>query len=166
VAAEVINVLGDEWDEPSRSRPPGFEWRSLGVGRALGGELLGATLYELPAGQRTFPYHWHAANEELLLVLDGRPTLRTPEGERELERGDLVVFRRSPDGLHQVRNDADEPARLMMLSTKNAPEIVEYPDSGKLSAMAYSESHRGGPLATWHRFDNEVDFFDGEAPRA
>jgi hypothetical protein len=44
------------------------------------------------------------------------------------------------------------------------PEVVDYPDSGKLAAMAMSESQRGGPLWTWHRFDDAVDFFDGEEP--
>jgi uncharacterized cupin superfamily protein len=153
----VINVYGDEWEVPSRPQPAGFTWRSLGVGRALGGELLGATLYELPPGQRTFPYHWHAANEELLLVLGGRPTLRTPEGERELEPGDLVVFPRSPAGLHQLRNESDEPARLFMLSTRNAPEIVEYPDSGKVGIF----SGHGAPRML--RADAEAGYWDGEA---
>lgn len=153
----VINLFGDKWDEPSRPRPPGYALRQLGVGRRLGGELLGASLYELPPGERTGPYHWHAGNEELLLVLGGRPTLRTPEGERELERGELVVFLRSPEGSHQLRNETAEPARLLMLSTRVAPEIVEYPDSGKVGVF----TGRGPPRVL--RADAEVDYWEGEA---
>jgi len=154
---DVLNVFDDEWEEPSRPRPDGFACKSLGVGRALGGELLGATVYELPPGQKMFPYHWHAANEELVVVLGGTPTLRTPEGERVLEPGELVVFPRSPDGLHQVRNDTEEPARLFMVSTKAAPEIVEYPDSGKIGFF----TGHGPPRLL--RGDAEVGYWDGEA---
>ena len=66
------------------------------------------------------------------VVLRGRPTLRTPEGEQELVEGDVVCFRRGPAGLHQVRNETEEPALMLMLSTRIAPEILEYPDSGKV----------------------------------
>src|ERR687886_507070 len=80
--ADVVNIFGDEWDEPAMRTPDGFGWRSLGVGRRLGGEL--------------------------------------------------VSFRASPDGAHQLRNDGEEPARVLMLSTRLMPEILEYPDTGKV----------------------------------
>ena len=51
------SLLRDDWDE-QRARP-GYAWKRRGLGRDLGGELLGASLYELPAGQATWPYHWH-----------------------------------------------------------------------------------------------------------
>ena len=54
----------------------------------LGAELLGGSLYELELGDRLWPYHTHHANEEWLIVVRGRPTLRTPEGEQELREGD------------------------------------------------------------------------------
>ncbi len=126
----VFNVHGDEWDR-SEERPG---WRSRGawVGQRIGGELIGASLYELDPGERLFPYHTHHANEEWLVVVAGRPTVRTPEGEDELREGDVVAFRRGDEGLHQVRNGTDEPVRVLMLSTLLAPEVVAYPDSGKL----------------------------------
>lgn len=68
-------------------------------------------------------------------MLRGRPSLRTPEGEQELTEGDVVCFVRGKDGLHQLRNATDEPIRVLMLSTLLAPDIVEYADSGKLSAL-------------------------------
>jgi hypothetical protein len=65
---------------------------------------------------------------------------------------------------HQVINRSPEPARYRVAARHVTPEVVES-DSGKLAAMAHSESQRGGPLWTWHRFDNGVDFFEGEQPR-
>ena len=35
-------------------------------------------------------------------MLDGAVTLRTPDGERELEPGDVAVFRRGPEGAHAL----------------------------------------------------------------
>ena len=54
------------------------------------GESLGAGLWELDPGANSGPYHFHHGTQELLIVLRGRPTLRTPEGERELEEGAVV----------------------------------------------------------------------------
>jgi uncharacterized cupin superfamily protein len=71
-----------------------------------------------------------------LIVLRGHPTLRTPEGERELAEGDVVCFPRGAAGAHQVRNETEEPARILMLSTLIVPEILEYPDSGKVDTLS------------------------------
>ena len=74
----IFNVLCDDWDD--RRSSPGYAWSRTGVGRRLGGELLGASLNELRPGQRSWPYHFHHGNEEMMIVLDGAPTLRTQEG--------------------------------------------------------------------------------------
>jgi hypothetical protein len=70
-----------------------------------------------------------------------------------------------PEGAHQIVNRTDEPARYAVVDAKASPEIVEYPDSGKLAAMSFGESQRGGALWTVHRLDDVVDFFDGEEPK-
>jgi uncharacterized cupin superfamily protein len=92
-------------------------------------------MYELEPGNRLWPYHTHHGNEEWMIVLRGRPTLRAPEGEEQLTEGDVVAFRRGKEGAHQVRNDTDAPIRVLMLSTLRAPDIVEYLDSGKVSVV-------------------------------
>jgi uncharacterized cupin superfamily protein len=65
----IVDLLAPDWDH-ERSRP-GFTSKSMDVGIRLGGELLGATMYECPPGNRVWPYHLHHANEEMLLVLEG-----------------------------------------------------------------------------------------------
>jgi uncharacterized cupin superfamily protein len=99
-------------------------------------EKLGATLYEVDPGGRVSPLHIHHANEELLIVLSGRPTLRTLDGERELEPGEVVAFPSGRRGAHQVLNGSDEPARVLIASTMLYPEVVEHPDSNKVLAMS------------------------------
>jgi uncharacterized cupin superfamily protein len=108
---------------------PGFSWRRARVGEALGAARIGGSLYELEAGQRSFPYHFEQAREEWLLVVDGSPTLRTPDGERELRAGDVVCFPVGEAGAHQVIG----PGRILMLSTLELPTVAEYPDSAKVN---------------------------------
>lgn len=156
------NVFADSWD--AEQERPGYAWKRMRLGRRLGGELLGASVYELPPGQATFPYHSHSANEELLLVLAGAPTLRTPSGEEELQPGDAVQFRRGRGGAHQVVNRSDRPARVLVVSTMIAPEIGEYHDSGKVGLFAGSAPgapQEGDALSGYFRLE-EVGYFDGE----
>jgi uncharacterized cupin superfamily protein len=152
-----FNLHDGELDD--RRDRPGFSWRRAMVGRELGAEKLGASLYELDPGERTFPYHYEYGNEEWLLVVSGRPTLRNPEGEHVLEPGDVVCFREGPAGAHLVRNDTDEPIRVLILSTKTSPDMAIYPDSGKVGVWSGNESVDPGRL---FRLASEVDYWDGE----
>src|ERR687897_2650888 len=129
----VFNLNGDEWD--ATEEHAGYAFKDAWVGGRLGSQLIGGSLYEVPAGKKLWPYHLHHANEEWAIVLRGTPTLRTPEGERELAEGDVVCHPCGKDGFHQVRNATDEPIRVLMLSTLLAPDIVEYGDSNKISAL-------------------------------
>src|SRR6266542_6900113 len=104
-----MNLNDSDWDV-ERSRG-GTKMRMLHLGRRIGGELIGATIFELDPGLRGIN-HFHHGNEEWVVVLDGRPTLRTPAGDRTLERGDVVAFCRGPEGTHALSNDADAPCRF------------------------------------------------------
>ena len=77
-------------------------------------------------------WHYEYGAEEWALVLAGRPTLRHPRGEDELEPGDVVCFPDGPDGAHKLTNRAEETARVMILSTFSRPAVAIYPDSDKL----------------------------------
>lgn len=147
------NLFGDEWDG-GRERP-GWQWQRLDVGKRLGAEKIGASLYELPPGEATFPYHWHALKEEWLIVLRGEPTLRDPSGERVLAAGDCVAFRTGPDGAHSIRNDTAEPVRLLMLSSEADAEICFYPDGGKVGLF-------GDGFRKILDESAELDYFAGE----
>lgn len=156
------NVFADDWED---LYPQIEGWRSNVRRLVPPGNTLGMSVYELLPGQTQCPYHFHHGNEELVLVMTGRPTLRTPEGEEQLEPGDVVHFPRGASGAHQVLNRTGDPVRYVVADAHVSPELIEYPDTGKLAAMARTESQRGGPIWTVHRLDNEVDYFDGERPR-
>jgi uncharacterized cupin superfamily protein len=105
------------------------------LGQRTGAQELGATLYEIDPGGAISPYHVHHGNEELLLVLSGTPQLRTPDGVRALEPGAVVAFARGAAGAHRVFNTADEPARVLIFSTMNFPEVAEHLDTGTWLAV-------------------------------
>src|SRR5688572_2893656 len=101
------NLFSPRWDR-DQDKPP-FTWRRAMLGRQAGSERLGASLFELPPSASTFPLHVHHANEELLLVVGGRPTLRTLDTERELATGEVVAFPAGRRGAHRLDNRTPEP---------------------------------------------------------
>jgi uncharacterized cupin superfamily protein len=160
----MANVFEPSWDE-EQDRPP-FSWRRARLGRQAGSDRLGASVFELPPGSSSFPLHIHHANEELLVVISGRPTLRTLNGERQLEEGELVAFPPGRIGAHRIDNRGEQPVRVLIVSTMIAPEVNEYPDSGKVWVRTFPP---GAPRPEEavdilvRPGDERADYLDGEA---
>jgi uncharacterized cupin superfamily protein len=127
---KTFNLFGDEWDE--RRDRDGWRIKEAFVGHRIGGELIGASMSEVEPGDKLWPYHTHHANEEWVIVLRGEPALRTPEGERTLQEGDVVCFPRGKEGAHQIINRTGSTIRVLMLSTRILPDVVEYLDTGRI----------------------------------
>ena len=140
--SEPESIWRDAWTSTGEQPWQGGQ-HTRRVGR---GAILAATLHELPPRAAGSAYHFHHGNEEMLVVLRGRPSLRTPQGERQLDEGEVVVFRCGPADAHKCSNQTDEPVRYLMISNNASPDAVEYPDSGMLSVMAYTDSQFGRPL--------------------
>ncbi|MGH2825094.1 MAG: cupin domain-containing protein [Thermoleophilaceae bacterium] len=118
------NVFDPDWDA-ERDQPP-FRWRRARLGRQAGARELGASLFELSPGAATFPLHAHYANEEMIVVLAGRPSLTGADGEmRVLAPGDVIACPAGRDGAHRLDNHGDEPVRVLIVSTMRAPEVNE-----------------------------------------
>jgi len=144
----AVELAKDEEDAP------GYAVSYVRVGPRVGGEQLGLSVYELGPGQSICPYHYENAEEEWLIALVGRPTLRTPEGERELEPWDCAFFPTGEAGAHKVTNRTDETVRVCMWSNKLAVATSIYPDSEKVGAW---------PPGKLFRLADAVDYFTGEA---
>jgi uncharacterized cupin superfamily protein len=127
-----VNIWDDDWGDQVEDWSGGGALVKRLVER---GPLLGASLYELERGN-FMVYHAHHGSEELLIVLRGSPTLRTPAGERRLEAGDVVHFATGPEGAHGLRNDTDEPVRYVVAGIRQSPEICEYPDLQKVTGQS------------------------------
>jgi uncharacterized cupin superfamily protein len=156
----VTNINDPVFDEPREHR--GFRCLRARVSRQAGSDRLGLSLWELPPGEAAYPYHYHLTEEELLLILDGRPSLRTPGGWRELQEGEVVPFLRGEQGAHQLVNRTENTVRFLAFSTNGEPDIVIRPDSRTLGA--YERLPDGDGLRAVFCQADEVDYYEGEQP--
>jgi uncharacterized cupin superfamily protein len=137
---ETFNLFSGETDEGPPDAP-GYRFRAARLGSKLGGSRLGMSVYDLAPGEATGPYHFEWTDEEWLIALEGQVTIRTREGERVLDPGEVVCFPAGPAGAHHVRNASDTPVRVAMFSTMNEFGIVEYPEDEKVGIWAGEEHY-------------------------
>jgi uncharacterized cupin superfamily protein len=134
----------------------------IGVRQGLPGRKIGCGIDIVPPGKRACPYHFHYAQEEVFIVLEGQGTLRVAGEMLPIRAGDVISIPPGPEYPHQVINTSDAPLKYLSLSTLEFPEVCEYPDSGKY--LAYTRTD--GPLlqrGRMHRADTDLDYWDGEA---
>ena len=153
------NIWGEQWQRTVDHG--GFGVRGTRVGALAGMTEAGLTVYELDPGKRNMPYHAHHGIEETIVVLRGTPTLRTPDGERELAEGEVVACPAGRDGAHQLINRTDAVARFLIASSRSPVDLIEYPDSGKISAQA-GEPGTAGWIALMLAAEPQLGYFDGE----
>jgi uncharacterized cupin superfamily protein len=150
------NVFDAEF-EYDETDPEGYRAAAAAVGKTAGGEEVAIKAFELPPGESLCPYHYEYV-EEWLLVLEGDVVVRTPEGEHELHRGDLVRFASGPSGAHKVGNRGVETARIVMLSSAHEPAVAVYPDSDKIGVWPGNDADR----LMLRREDGNVEYYEGE----
>jgi uncharacterized cupin superfamily protein len=163
--AKLIRNI-DEVEFDTSTRAPLYDGgRSAGViGPRVAGSVarkLGAAIDVLPPGRRACPYHFHYAQEEMFVILEGEGTLRVAGEAIPIRAGDLVAIPPGPEYPHQIINTSDAPLKYLSISTQEYPEVCEYPDSGKYFAFARPK----GPLlqgGRMHRPDTDLDYWDGE----
>lgn len=152
-----VNIANPPFQR-DREDPDGFRAAMFRFGRDVGAEATGMSVYELPPGQAVCPYHYEYGEEEWVLALEGRPSVRTPDGTEPLEPFDVVFFPRGPAGAHQIRNDSDSTARVLMWSTIVYPSATAYPDSGKVAVWT---GDRAENLIVERA--SAVDYYHGES---
>ncbi len=153
---ERVNIAAPQFEFDPED-PESFRAGLARLGKALGGEDSGISVYELPPGQAVCPYHYEVGEEEWLIVLSGHPTLRHPEGSEALDPWDVVRFPKGPEGAHGIRNETGETARVLMFSTVVVPTATVYPDSDKVGIWT------GDPATDLLvRRESGVEYYDGE----
>jgi uncharacterized cupin superfamily protein len=163
---EPVNADDLEWSETNE---PGTRFRRKQIGGAAGAEELGVSLYELPAGERGWPLHYHTGNEEGFYVLAGEGRVRTgPEGEvsHPVEPGDYVACPPDECGAHQLVNTGEEPLRFLAVSTMNEPDVAVYPESDSVGIFVDTPPGGDGdrPVSGFFPLDEAVDYWELNAP--
>ncbi|WP_254864858.1 cupin domain-containing protein [Halovivax gelatinilyticus] len=132
------------------------------LGAATDGSQLGASLYELPPGGESWPYHYHTANEEAMYVLSGTGTLRLADESVAIDAGDYVTFPADETGAHELRNDGTEPLRYLLVSTMLEPDVTVYPDSEKVGVFVGSPPGGQGDrsLYGYYEIDSDVSYWE------
>jgi uncharacterized cupin superfamily protein len=142
-------------------RPPLYDSHCTRLAEGTAARKLGAAIDIVAPGMRSCPYHLHHAQEEMFIVLEGTGTLRVAGEMLPLRAGDVVFIPPGPEYPHQIINTSDMPLKYLSVSTKEQPEVVEYPDSGKYFASARVQGQDHG-FARIHRADDDLDYWDGE----
>ena len=158
----MTTFLDPEFEPPVERE--GFRSRRARLGRQAGCEHLGLSLFELEPGSAAFPLHYPFGNEEMMIALSGELALRTADGERPLAEGEVVALPVGEAGAHQVLNRGDGPARLLIASEMNAPDIVVRLESQKISAFGRPPGSPGEGFHDVYFRRDAVDLWDGESP--
>lgn len=143
-------------------REPLYDGRGARLGRGTAARKLGASVDILAPGKRGCPYHLHHAQEEMFVILEGRGTLRVAGEMLPLKAGDVVFIPAGPDHPHQIINSSDAPLKYLSISTKDSPDIVEYPDSNKFLAIAGESGAARPAFDVIHPLGPSVDYWEGE----
>jgi len=153
-----INIQATPFEHDPED-PEGYRSGMLRLGPRLGAEQTGMSVYEIPPGQSICPYHYEQADEEWLVVLEGNPTLRHPDGSDTLVAFDVACFPVGPAGAHKVTNETELAVRVMMFSTVRVPAVAVYPDSDKIGI--YTADRKDDLIV---RRSSAVGYWDGELP--
>lgn len=149
----------DEVEPVEGPRAGAFRAEMRPLGRAAGNRALGCTHYTVEPGAHAFPHHFHTANEEAVLVLEGTGTLRLGAEEVPVRAGDWIALTTGADHAHQLRNTGAVPLRYVCVSTMVYPEVCGYPDSKKLGLIHRDPAH---PLRAVFFEEDARGYFDRE----
>jgi uncharacterized cupin superfamily protein len=142
------------------TRDPLYDTVCARLGTGTAATKLGASIDTVAPGKRSCPYHFHYAQEEMFIVLEGAGSLRVAGEMLPIVAGDVIFIPPGPEYPHQIINTSDAPLTYLSISTRETPELVEYPDSGKYSAIANRPD--AVRLNLVQRAENGLDYWDGE----
>ncbi|WP_457445186.1 cupin domain-containing protein [Roseateles sp. P5_E4] len=157
-AAELRERLIRNFNDAPRERfvrPPRYDTETTSLSKGTAAQQLGASFDILAPGQMGCPYHFHYAEEEMFIVLQGEGTLRVAGELVPIRAGDTINIPAGPEYPHHIINTSDAPLHYISISTQKEPEICVYPDSGKVGAFAPG-------LRLLQRKEAGLDYWDGE----
>lgn len=136
-------------------RAPLYDTESASLTQGTAAKKLGAGFDIVAPGHMSCPYHFHYAQEEMFVILQGEGTLRVAGERVPIKAGDVITIPPGPDYPHHIINTSDAPLHYLSISTTERPEVCEYPDSGKVGIFTPG-------LRYLQKRDAGVDYWEGE----
>lgn len=144
VAAEIPpRAKQSNYPEPFAARMRGRDKRA--IGDAFGLTNFGVNLTRLAPGATSAIRHAHSRQDELVYVLEGRPTLRTDAGETRLGPGMCAGFKAGTGNAHHLVNDTSEDVVYLEVGDRTPGDEVVYPDDDLRAAL------QGGHWKFFHK---------------
>lgn len=140
-------------------RDPLYETACASLAAGTAAQKIGASIDVVAPGKRGCPYHFHHAQEEVFIVLEGAGTLRVADELLPIQAGDTIFIPSGPEYPHQIINTSDKDLKYLSISTRETPEIVQYPDSEKYSATV---RQKDGIFRAIQRTQANLDYWDNE----
>lgn len=98
-------------------------------------------VYSLLPGKANYPFHWHEGHEEVFYIIAGEGLLETPDGERPVRPGDVIVCPTGPGGAHKLTNPGQAPLVYLEVDAVAFPEVAGYPRADGM-AVLYGDRQR------------------------
>lgn len=151
----------NETELTREERAPLYDTLCARLLRDTAAKKLGMSVDILAPGKVGCPYHAHHAQEELFIILEGEGTLRMAGRRLPIRAGDVITVPAGPELPHQIVNTSSAPLKYLSISTREQPELVEYPDSQKYLVRAVRDGEASG-FSAIHRAKDDLDYWDGE----
>jgi uncharacterized cupin superfamily protein len=127
------------YDAPCRARA------RRRLGEAGGVTAFGVNLLTLPPGVWSSQRHWHSAEDEFVLVVEGEVVLATDAGEEILKAGDCAAFKAGVADGHHLVNRSDRDAKVLEIGSNDPADRVVYSDADMVAEPGeHIFRHRGG----------------------
>jgi uncharacterized cupin superfamily protein len=143
--ASVKTEVATGYPEPYRSAVAGRLRQRLG--NVVGLDQFGVNLTRLKPGAQSSQRHWHAAEDELVFILEGTLVLCEDEGETILRAGDAAGFKAGIPNGHCLINRSTQDAIYLEIGTRAPREVAEYPDidlRARKDENGMSYTHKSG----------------------
>lgn len=151
----------DGIEKTQELRAPLYDTMCARLGSGTAAAKLGISIDIVAPGKRGCPYHFHFGQEEAFVILEGEGTLRVAGEMLPLRAGDTIFIPPGPAYPHQIINTSTAPLKYLSIGTKDSPEVVEYPDSGKYLATATRDGDPHG-FDQIQRSGESLDYWEGE----
>ena len=137
---EPFSTETPPWEDHGKGKRFGIRFRELG--EFGGGTHVGVCLEVLEPGKQSNPAHYHMLEEEHLLILEGKVTLRLGDRTYPMSAGDYVCFPAGQKAGHALVNDSAAPCRYLVIGERDPNDVIVYTDSGRVGVRLTGEGYR------------------------